>query len=59
MSKTNYTDCIKCGAINTVEVQINEPTETGVEALIKPCTSCKKQTTLKELIDHIQSKIYK
>lgn len=58
MTKKN-TDCIKCGAIKTVVVEIGEATETSVEALIKPCTSCKHQLTLKELMDHIQTKLHK
>lgn len=54
--KTYDTDCIKCSAIKTVIIEIFEPTEKGVETLIKPCTSCKQQSTLKEVMDYIQSK---
>lgn len=55
-NKIHDTDCIKCSAIKTVVIEIGEVTEKGVEALIKPCTSCKQQSTLKEVMDYIQSK---
>jgi len=55
--KIHHTDCIKCGTIKTVVIEIGKITETGVEALIKPCSSCNKQSTLKELIDHMQTKL--
>ncbi len=55
--KIHNTDCIKCDSIKTVVIEIGEITERGVEALIKPCGSCKQQSTLKEVMDYIQSKL--
>lgn len=44
----NDTDCIKCGSKETVKITITNKGDC-VEVDIKKCTSCKKQSFIKEI----------
>jgi hypothetical protein len=55
MSVYNH-NCLKCQAKETVKVTTSLGEE-GLSVFIEPCTSCKQQTTLNEIMDDFKNKL--